>query len=166
MEKWHRHFGVYGICLNKEKLLVIRKHGGPYTGRYDLPGGSIEASESLMAAIAREFIEETGMQIRVTKNIGTKDFLVPWKRQEYDHTHCHHIANFYEAVYIAGDPKDSPMIDDSRGAEWIETDKLSIENSSPLVMEAVEYIKTGSLNCALTAFSDWTVKTSNWIEVQ
>ncbi|CCI87724.1 phosphohydrolase [Lactobacillus gigeriorum] len=33
------HFGVYGVCIEEGKLLCVRKYGGPYNGRYDLPGG-------------------------------------------------------------------------------------------------------------------------------
>ena len=39
-KKYHRAFGVYGICVEDGNLLVINKNGGPYTNRYDLPGGS------------------------------------------------------------------------------------------------------------------------------
>ena len=49
-EKWHRHLGAYGICLYDEKLLVIQKGSGPYIGRYDLPGGTVESHESLTEA--------------------------------------------------------------------------------------------------------------------
>jgi len=38
---FHRAFGTYGIYYNDGKLLVIHKQGGPYTYRYDLPGGSL-----------------------------------------------------------------------------------------------------------------------------
>lgn len=32
-KRWHRHYGVYGVCVNKRKeLLVIEKNGGPYSG--------------------------------------------------------------------------------------------------------------------------------------
>ncbi|MCM3629768.1 NUDIX domain-containing protein [Paenibacillus glycanilyticus] len=70
MEHWHRHLGVYGICLNEEKLLVIRKGGGPYFGRYDLPGGTVEANESLVGAMHREFLEETGLSNRNYRKFG------------------------------------------------------------------------------------------------
>ncbi|SET96606.1 NUDIX domain-containing protein [Salinibacillus kushneri] len=59
-KKYHRAFGVYGIYVEGNKLLVINKNGGPYKNRYDLPGGSLESGESLSVAIQREFKEETG----------------------------------------------------------------------------------------------------------
>ena len=40
---WYRRLGAYGICRQDNALLVIEKGQGPYEGRYDLPGGGVEA---------------------------------------------------------------------------------------------------------------------------
>jgi len=61
---FHRAFGTYGIYYNDGKLLVIHKQGGPYTYRYDLPGGSLEDFETLPDALDREFQEETSTSYR------------------------------------------------------------------------------------------------------
>lgn len=98
-EIWHRHLGAYGICYEDGKLLVIRKKGGPYTGRYDLPGGSLEPV----------------------------------------------VAILYEVAYAGGDVADSPNFDDSDGAEWIAIESLLEEEASPLVRDAVHWIRTGQL---------------------
>jgi ADP-ribose pyrophosphatase YjhB (NUDIX family) len=58
-EKWHKHLGVYGICIHEGKILLIHKIGGPYANRYDLPGGRVEPNEPLVDALRREFEEET-----------------------------------------------------------------------------------------------------------
>lgn len=34
-------FGAYGLIIEDEKILLIRKHGGPYDNKLDLPGGTI-----------------------------------------------------------------------------------------------------------------------------
>ena len=67
--KYHRAFGVYGICIKDRKLLVINKNGGPYINRYDLPGGSLEEGEGLSVAMKREFLEETGLEIEIDGKI-------------------------------------------------------------------------------------------------
>ena len=40
-----RHLGVYGIVIHDNKILLVEKSRGAYTGKYDLPGGSIEHGE-------------------------------------------------------------------------------------------------------------------------
>lgn len=67
---FHRAFGTYGIYYNEGKLLVIHKQGGPYTYRYDLPGGSLEDFETLPDALDREFQEETGLTVRSKQLLG------------------------------------------------------------------------------------------------
>jgi ADP-ribose pyrophosphatase YjhB (NUDIX family) len=155
---WHRHLGIYGICEKEDKLLIIHKNGGPYTGRFDLPGGSLEPNESILRTITREFLEETGIQIRVVKHIGTKDFIVPWIRPNHTHTHCHHIAVLYEVKKISGETTDSRKIDDSLGAEWVRIEQLNEDNSSPLVMEAVYWMKNRQLKLQTKEYKEWTVK--------
>ncbi|KIL51411.1 DNA mismatch repair protein MutT [Jeotgalibacillus alimentarius] len=91
---WHRAFGVYGLYVSNDKLLVIRKSRGPYRNRYDLPGGSPEEGEGLTEALQREFAEETGLKVIRKNQIGTADFKLPWSWKQ--HTHVHHIAVFYE----------------------------------------------------------------------
>lgn len=51
-------FGVYGICHEKDRLLLVPKKSGPYKGQLDLPGGGLEFGESPEDALKREFVEE------------------------------------------------------------------------------------------------------------
>lgn len=62
-----KHFGVYGRCIQDNKLLCIQKNGGPYHGLFDLPGGSQKDGESLIATLKREILEETGFYIATIK---------------------------------------------------------------------------------------------------
>ncbi|MCL6659267.1 NUDIX hydrolase [Paenibacillus amylolyticus] len=156
--KFHRHLGVYGICKRYEKILVIHKSRGPYSGRFDLPGGSIEQNETILSTIIREFQEETGLEIQIIKNIGVRDFIVPWTRPGHDHTHCHHVALFYEVKYISGDITNSPMIDDSRGAAWKGLNEINEDNSSPLVLATKEWIESNNFNIDTKEYKDWINK--------
>jgi ADP-ribose pyrophosphatase YjhB (NUDIX family) len=98
-EQWHRHLGAYGICLNGEKLLVIRKGAGPYFGRYDLPGGTIEVEESLTEAVQREFHEEAGINVQIKENVGVCDYLIPFEIPKKGTSHIHHVAVFFLEHY-------------------------------------------------------------------
>ena len=69
-DKFHRAFGCYGIIGDQKTLVVIKKHGGPYINRYDLPGGSLEDGESLNHTVKREVNEETGLIVQDYRQIG------------------------------------------------------------------------------------------------
>ncbi len=45
--KTHRAFGCYGIATIDDKLVVIKKNGGPYRHRFDLPGVALMALNRL-----------------------------------------------------------------------------------------------------------------------
>ena len=45
--KEHRHYGVYGLVIENDKILLINKVTGPYDGKLDLPGGSFEFGDSV-----------------------------------------------------------------------------------------------------------------------
>jgi 8-oxo-dGTP diphosphatase len=54
--------GAHGIAADAQgriAIVEIGAHKGPV--QYDLPGGGIDAGESEAAAMAREFLEETGL---------------------------------------------------------------------------------------------------------
>ncbi|WP_242309493.1 NUDIX hydrolase [Bacillus cereus group sp. BfR-BA-01331] len=158
--KYHRAFGVYGICIENNSILVIDKIKGPYKNRYDLPGGSLEDGESLLSGLHREIEEETGLKVKVVKQIGTIDFQFPSKFKEY--THVHHIAVLYGVEKCDGEfivPKQFEG-QDSLGASWVPIVNISEENSSPLVCRAVEWLKTNELPLEVKKYESWLVKSS------
>lgn len=52
-----KHIGVYGLVIEQNKILLIKKYGGPYDGKLDLPGGTIEFMEKPIDTLKREFME-------------------------------------------------------------------------------------------------------------
>ncbi|WP_261381418.1 NUDIX hydrolase [Paenibacillus cremeus] len=159
-ERWYRHLGVYGICTADEKLLVIHKGKGPYKGRYDLPGGTVEANELLTEAMKREFLEETGLHISIKKNIGVCEFVVPYALPEEESTHLHHVAVMFSVQSLSGLLAEHPEQfegQDSLGACWVPIHELHAANSSPLVMEAKKWLLTEQLSMESQRLDDWVI---------
>lgn len=86
MNKNHKHLGAYGILIKNEKILLIRKNGGPYDGKLDLPGGTIEFGEKPELALIREFREEVGIDI------------IKYELIDADSVNVHHIGVFYKII--------------------------------------------------------------------
>lgn len=55
---------VYGVIIYDGKLLLLKMRE---TGKYHLPGGGIQAGERMDAALKREILEETGIEVEVVK---------------------------------------------------------------------------------------------------
>ena len=58
-----KHLGTYGLILKGDDIVLIKKVGGPYDGKLDLPGGTIEFGETPVKALIREIKEELNIDI-------------------------------------------------------------------------------------------------------
>lgn len=97
MEKF-THLGVYGVLVQQEKILLIKKARGPHTGKWDLPGGTIEFGEEPYAALKREFDEETGLtgiEARI-RSAESYTLIHPYKEDELEE--LHHIGIIYDIL--------------------------------------------------------------------
>ena len=57
--------GIGGVVIEDGRALLIRRGSEPLRGQWSIPGGTLEIGESLQAGVARELLEETGLQVRV-----------------------------------------------------------------------------------------------------
>ena len=47
------------------KVVLIKRRYEPLAGQWSLPGGALEVGETLRAGVARELLEETGLEVKV-----------------------------------------------------------------------------------------------------
>ena len=61
---------VGALAVDHGRLLCIRRGHGPGAGLWSLPGGRVEAGETLHEAVVREVMEETGLEVVVDHFVG------------------------------------------------------------------------------------------------
>lgn len=102
-----------GVLLHGSRVLLCRnvKHGYLY-----LPGGHVEFGESAAAALAREFMEESGLRVTVG------DLLMVDEGRFETGKRAHHEINLTFHVELAGGP--TPKVvrsrEDNLELPWIE----------------------------------------------
>jgi mutator protein MutT len=57
--------GVGAVIVNDGKVVLVKRRFEPLAGQWSLPGGRLELGETLEAGLAREMLEETGLQVQV-----------------------------------------------------------------------------------------------------
>jgi 8-oxo-dGTP diphosphatase len=65
--------GIGGVVIENDRVLLIRRGTEPLLGQWSIPGGTLELSESLQEGVARELLEETGLEVRVLDLIDAFD---------------------------------------------------------------------------------------------
>jgi 8-oxo-dGTP diphosphatase len=109
--------GVSGIVFNNQKqILLIQRNQPPAMGFWSIPGGKLEAGESLVEACQREIKEETGLHTEVKSIVAVVE-----RRVEG----FHYVIIDYLAL-LADEENSQPIAQtDVSEARWVSLEHLS-----------------------------------------
>lgn len=140
--KEHRHLGVYGLIIDDNKILLIKKAVGPYEGKLDLPGGSLEFGETPEKTLKRELLEETGLEVKEYELFDTNSVTVDWLRDDEEKLIVHHIGIFYKVISFKNEIKQEIEVneinDDSLGADFYDIASLTKKDLSEIAILELE----------------------------
>jgi 8-oxo-dGTP diphosphatase len=93
------------------RLLLIRRGHDPHRGSWSLPGGRVEAGESVEQAVEREVLEETGLTVRAGAPVGR--VLIPAGPVAYDVVDLACSLAGPDQQPVAGDDADEVLFADA-----------------------------------------------------
>ena len=93
---------------NDGRFLLVLRAEPPEAGRWSVPGGKVLPGEAFEAAAAREVLEETGVTVRVGRELGILD-------RPDGRGGIYEIHDF-AAEYVSGD---LVAADDAAEARWV-----------------------------------------------
>lgn len=107
--------GVGAVILDDEgRVVLIRRRYEPLKGQWSLPGGTLELGETLEAGVAREILEETGLEVAVGPVVEVFDriMLDEAERVRYHFVLVDYLCRPVGGTLVAGSDVDEAVLVD------------------------------------------------------
>ncbi len=113
------YLAVSAAIIRDGRVLVTRRARGPAFDIWTMPGGVVEAGETLTEALKREILEETQITIEPVALAGHREVVV---RDTAGRVSRHFVIMCFASRWIAGEPKLNEELSDAR---WLRPAELS-----------------------------------------
>ena len=113
------YLAVSAAIIRDGRVLVARRAKGASTGAFTMPGGVVEAGETLVEAVTREVFEETGLTVEPVELAGHREVIV---RDSDGRVERHFVILPFACRWRAGEPTPS---DEVAEAIWVAPDEIA-----------------------------------------
>jgi ADP-ribose pyrophosphatase YjhB (NUDIX family) len=113
------YLAVSAAIIRDGKVLIVRRARPPARGVFTLPGGGVEAGETLHEAVAREVLEETGLVIEPIALAGHREVIT---RDGDGKVERHFVILPFAARWISGE---IALNEELAEAHWLEPAELA-----------------------------------------
>jgi 8-oxo-dGTP diphosphatase len=136
------YLAVSAVIIRGGEFLAVRRARPPMQGLFTLPGGGVEIGESLLDAVRREVLEETGLTIEPLALAGYREAVT---RDGAGRVPSHFVILAFAARWIAGEPRLNEELSEAR---WIRPaalrDLSTTEGLAQIVAMAFEQLEQAS----------------------
>ena len=117
---------------NTTKIFVTARGYGEFKGKWEFPGGKLEAGETSQQALIREIQEELDVKIEVGELIDTI---------EYDYPTFHLSMDCFLCVVVDGEI----ILKEAEAARWLDKDELYSVDWLPADIALIEKLQNSLL---------------------
>ena len=136
------YLAVSAAIIRDGHVLIARRARGASLGVFTLPGGVVEAGETLQQAIVREVMEETGIVIEPVALAGHREFIA---RDDAGRVLRHFVILCFAARWISGDG--TPHLEELSELRWVRPAELAdlptTEGLAEIIAAAFERMEAG-----------------------
>ena len=117
---------------NTTKIFATARGYGEFKGKWEFPGGKVEADETPQQALKREIQEELDVKIEVGELIDTI---------EYDYPTFHLSMDCFRCVVVDGEI----ILKEAEAARWLDKDELYSVDWLPADIALIEKLQNSLL---------------------
>lgn len=103
--------GVGAVVFRGTEVLLVKRGSPPAVGKWSVPGGLIELGESLDAAVCREVLEETGLEVKTVDLVAALDRVILDRENRIEY---HYILLDFLCEIVGGELKAGTDADECR----------------------------------------------------
>src|SRR5712671_4974585 len=128
--------GVGAVVIDSARILLVRRASAPLKGKWSIPGGALEMGETLIAAVKRETLEETGLAVEPIEVAGVIDRIIPDSTGRIQY---HYVLVDYLCKLIsdAGELRPASDVDQARWVTQRELDDYDIPDFTRQLIDKV-----------------------------
>jgi len=126
--------GVGAVILDGNRVLLVRRGQEPMKGEWSLPGGAVELGETLEAAVQREVVEETGLEVLPRAIVEVLDKVVV----EDGRVRYHYVLIDFLCRVQGGALRPGSDADDARWVRHEELNSHGIYRVAPATVAVIE----------------------------
>lgn len=127
---------VSAAIIRDGRVLIVRRARPPASGVFTLPGGVVEAGETLHQALVREIKEETAIAIEPVALAGHREMIAHDATGKVER---HFIILAFAARWLSGEPK---LNEELAEARWVRPEEIAplktTEGLSEIIAAAFE----------------------------
>ncbi|MDP4006407.1 NUDIX hydrolase [Methylobacterium sp. NEAU K] len=123
--------GASIAVIRGDRVLLAARANEPMRGVWTLPGGLVEAGETLAEAALRELSEEVGVSAEVVGVLSPTEIIV---RDEAARARHHYVVHPHAALWRGGEPAAGP---EALGVRWVTLAEIAGLQTTPGLIETL-----------------------------
>ncbi|GJD33505.1 NUDIX hydrolase [Methylobacterium aerolatum] len=117
--------GASIAVIRDGRVLLASRANEPMRGVWTLPGGLVEAGETLAEAALRELVEEVGVTAEVVGVLSPTEIIV---RDGTGRARHHYVVHPHAALWRGGEPMAGP---EALGVRWADLSEIGALETTP-----------------------------------